>query len=134
MNAARYSMVKSPYSLELVIPGLPRMTNPSGRQTHWRAIHKEAQTWKTIVGSLAKAAGLPTAPLQTARLTLTRNSSVEPDPDGLVSGFKHAIDGLVRIGVLANDRYSNIGMPNYAWQKAPPNKGFITITVSEVSQ
>lgn len=75
----------------------------------------------------------PATPLERARLVLTRFSSVAPDPDGLVSGFKHVIDGLVQCGVLSNDRYDNIGMPDYRWQKVPPKAGRIRVEVRGVS-
>lgn len=73
----------------------------------------------------------PPAPLQHAKLTLLRASSVEPDYDGLVSGFKHVIDCLVEAGILINDKRENIGVPDYLWEKAPMGKGFIRVTVEE---
>ena len=71
-------------------------------------------------------------PLSRAKLTLTRYSSVCPDPDGLVSSFKSVLDGLVECGVLENDRFTNIGMPTYAWEKAPKNEGKAKVIVEEI--
>lgn len=107
------------------------MTNPSGRSTHWRLKHAEAKHWKKEV-AIAVACKQPPAPLERARLTLVRYSSVSPDPDGLVSGFKHVIDGLRDAGVIANDRWENIGMPNYLWEKCAPKAGRIMVIVEEV--
>jgi hypothetical protein len=116
------------YKLTFEIPGLPRMTNPSGKSnSHW-VRYNEAKKWKAMVG-LIVASKRPPTPLEKAKLTLTRFSSVSPDPDGLVSGFKHVIDGLREAGVLANDRYSNIGMPDYRWEKAKQKQGKIKVTV-----
>src|SRR4051812_26626759 len=120
------------YSLHFSLPGLPRMTNHgSGKSTHWRTVQRDAKLWKSAV-ALIVGAKRPPAPLQKARLTLTRHSSVSPDPDGLVSGFKRVIDGLVESGVLANDRYENIGMPDYRWVKAKVRQGKIEVRVDEV--
>lgn len=127
-----FTVSRDPYRLVLELPGLPRMTNPSGaKSTHWRVVKAERDQWKGIVHSIAKAAGLPRAPCKTARLHLTRYSSVSPDPDGLVSGFKAIVDGLVEAGVLANDRFENIGMPTYDWQKVKPKQGRIRVVVEE---
>lgn len=75
----------------------------------------------------------PKWPLKKAKLTLIRYSSVCPDSDGLVSGFKHIIDGLVIGRVLVNDKFENIGMPTYLWEKAAPRGGRIRVIVEEVS-
>lgn len=68
-------------------------------------------------------------PLQTARLTLTRYSTIEPDYDGLVSSFKPIIDGLVEAGFLAGDKRANIGVPDYRWEKAKRGQGRITVRI-----
>lgn len=119
------------YRLVFEIPGLPRMSNASGRSRSWRATHNAARRWKHEV-ILVTRSHRPPAPLERARLTLTRFSSVEPDADGLVIGFKPVIDGLVKAGILVNDRMSNIGMPTYRWAKALPGKGKIQVVVEEI--
>lgn len=68
-------------------------------------------------------------PLKKAQLILTRVSAVSPDSDGLVSSFKWVIDGLVRAGVLVNDGYGNIGMPEYRWEKGSRGQGKIRVVV-----
>lgn len=119
------------YRLEFRINVLPSSTNSIGRK-HWTIKAKEAREWKTWVALMAKSKGLPKAPLKKANLTLTRGSSVAPDADGLVSSFKHVIDGLVYAKVLENDRMDNIGMPDYRWEKAPQKNGWISVVVEEV--
>lgn len=120
-----------PFMLEIILPGLPRMTNPSGRSGHWRVIKNERDSWiksvKSVIGTHK-----PPAPLKRAFLTLVRYSSTSPDPDGLVSGFKAIVDGLVRCGVLADDKFTNIGMPVYLWEKVPRGEGRVRIVVHEI--
>ena len=76
----------------------------------------------------------PIAPLQTARVTLTRHSSMEPDTDGCRGSFKVILDALVHCGILANDKPENVGEPLVGWEKAPPKKGRISVTVVEVTK
>lgn len=74
----------------------------------------------------------PPEPLKKARLTLIRRSSARPDTDGLVSGFKHIIDGLVEARVLENDSFEHIGFPDYRWEHAKAGKGHVSIKVEEL--
>lgn len=93
----------------------------------------EARKWKQLVEGYVVINRLkPSTPLTKARLNLVRHSSFECDFDGLVSGFKHCIDGLVVAGVIKNDRMGNIGQPNYKWMRSSPGKGFVTIEVEEI--
>lgn len=118
------------YKIEFELGGLPKMTNASASR-HRMAQYREAQEWKRLVVftvSIMK----PPKPLKKAVLTLTRFSAVEPDSDGLVSGFKAIIDGLVCAKVLENDKYNNIGMPTYLWVKAPQKQGRVTVRVEEI--
>ena len=122
----------SKYILEFELLGLPKMTNPSGsKSTHWRGIKKERDHWIAMVAAIAKPKR-PPAPLEKAKLTLTRYSSVCPDPDGLTSGFKAVVDSLVKSGILQNDKMKNIGFPDYRWEKAPPGAGRVKIRVEEI--
>ena len=116
------------YRLSFEMMTLPQMTNRRG-SSHWRRIHSERLLVKSWVANILKTHQMPKAPLSHAKLTLTRYSSVSPDPDGLVSGFKSVIDALVECGVLENDRFTNIGMPDFRWEKAPRGKGKITVEV-----
>jgi hypothetical protein len=117
------------YRLEFELEGLPKNQNA---RLHWRARHKENLLWKKAVwyGTLGKR---PLLPLPRARLTLTRISSVSPDSDNIVAGFKPIIDGLVESKILANDKWENIGMPEYRWEKGAPKQGRVRIVVEEVA-
>lgn len=118
------------YTLDLMIPGLPRMGNASGRSRGFWAIDKER---KRVLAQVAALVGAqrPAKPLETATLVCTRASSVQPDADGLVAGFKWVIDGLVKCGVLANDKWKNIAMPEYRWERVKPGSGYLRVLVTE---
>lgn len=120
------------YRLEFQIAELPRTTNAQNSM-HWTAKARYVKHWHSLVRAAAGKLK-PKKPLKTATLTLTRFSSCEPDFDGLVSSFKHVIDGLVVCGVLENDKFSNIGRSGYFWIKSSPKKGFIEVSVSEFLQ
>lgn len=118
--------------IEFELPGLPRMTNNSGRtKTHWAAIAKEKKSWK-LATALAVRPYLPREPHQAARLILTRHSAVEPDYDGLVSGFKPIIDALVECGFLAGDKRAHIGVPQYDWCQAAPKHGYVSVYIEVI--
>jgi hypothetical protein len=117
-----------PYRLELELPGLPKSANA---RLHWRARHKENLAWEEAVGWAVKGK-LPSAPLARARLTCVRCSSVAADSDNVVAGFKPVIDALVKTGVLVNDKWENIGMPTYLWEKAAPKQGKVRVIVEEI--
>lgn len=115
------------YELGFTIPYLPKMANQQLRG-HWRTAYGHA---KKVKRSVWRACWpfKPDKPLTRAILTLTRHSSVEPDFDGLSSGFKHVIDGLVECGIIENDKMSCIGQPIYRWEKGKKGKGFIHVHV-----
>ena len=92
----------------------------------------EARKWKQAVVQAVVFSGWRGPVLDKAKLTLIRHSSAEPDADGLVSSFKHCIDGLIAAKVIVNDKMSNIGFPDYRWQKAPPKGGYVEIIVESV--
>ena len=121
---------RKPYFLHLKIPGLPKPVNRLLRK-HWAVQLKEANYWKEMVRSHV-GRKLPKKPLTRARLEFVRGSSKAPDPDGMVSGFKHIQDGLVMCGVLKNDTLDVIDFPKYEWVKTKPKEGFIEIKVYEV--
>ena len=116
------------YQLEFSIGGLPKNINNARMQ--WFIRHKENQHWKKLV-AFAVGTRVPPFPLKKAKLTLIRHSSSEPDFDGLVASFKSVIDGLIECRVIENDKMSNIGRPEYLWQKARPGDGSITVKVEE---
>ncbi len=113
-------------TIEFEIEGLPKMTNGFSRQ-HWIHRHKEAKKWKALV--YEKVSMAPWMPIAKPKLTLVRCSTREPDFDGLVSSFKHIIDGLKEVGVILDDKQSVIGQPTYRWEYASPKKGKIIVKV-----
>lgn len=115
------------YRLEITIPGLPKMANQQLRGS-WRAKHGHAVLWKRKVWKYVWHLR-PETPLEKAKITITRGSSMEADFDGLVSGGKHLIDGLVEAAVIINDKPSCIGQPCYHWERAARGKGFVRILV-----
>lgn len=119
-----------PYTLVFEIAGLPKMSNQLLRG-HWRVKHAHAVKWKGAVARAMQVLNKPAQPLAHAVLTLTRISSAEPDTDGLISGFKHIVDGLVECGVLAGDKPSNIGIPHYRWERGSKGHGKVRIEVRE---
>ena len=120
------------YTLEFTLAGLPKMSNQLLRG-HWRAKHGHAKTWKRKVWAECWHRR-PSEPLEKAKLTLVRVSSAEPDTDGLISSFKHIVDGLVECGVLANDKPSNIGIPDYRWERGPRGAGCVRVKVEQVTK
>lgn len=117
-------------SLELVIPGLPSCNTAAA--PHWRTRHAERRMWHALVAAtvLAELGRWPEAPLERARVTITRCSAgPEPDFDNLASGAKFLLDGLVKAGVLKDDRPNCIGQPILLWERAPRGRGSVRISV-----
>lgn len=117
------------YYLELEIPGLPKLTNAQFKSGHW-ARKKERDQWHKLINILTLKSR-PPKPIVRYQLVLTRYSSSEPDYDGLTASFKPCIDGLVKAGVLQDDKLSNTGAWNCFWEKVPRNQGKIKIIVGE---
>jgi hypothetical protein len=115
------------YWLTISIPDLPKTINAGGR-THWAVKAKEAQKWISWIAALTLTVK-PPRPLPKAILALTRHSSREPDFDGLVSSFKHVIDGLVHAGIIQDDKPMVIGQPAFYWHKSKPKAGHVLIQV-----
>lgn len=120
------------YSLEFEIFELPKMANPSGsKSTHWRYAQLEVKKWKNLV-AVAVGSNKPRTPLERVALKLTRFSSVAPDYDGLVRGFKSVVDGLCACGVLKNDTLKITGPWNCEWKPAPQKQGKVHVRVEEI--
>ena len=125
------------FKLEFFEPQLPPTVNAMGRW-HWARKVKVSKLWNQIVLYHLSAADVfkhrhLQAPLDRAKLTLVRCSSVEPDYDGLVSSFKVVIDALRHNHILADDKVQNIGVPTYVWEKASPGKGGVKVVVEAES-
>lgn len=119
------------YRLEIELVGLP--TPERNARRHWITQNKETQAWRRAVG-FAVLGREPDEPLPVARVVFVRHSAREPDPRNLEESFKSVEDALVVAGILENDTSQNFagGRPEILWEKAPPKKGFITITVEEI--
>ena len=114
--------------IHLQLKGLPKRTN--NMASNWRARMAEARKWKEAVYVAALQSEWKAGkPLINPRLTLIRHSSKECDFDGLVSSFKHVIDGLTKVGMITDDKISVIGVPTYIWRKSKPKQGMIEIFI-----
>lgn len=120
-----------PYRLEFELYGLPKIISNASRNG-WRGLWAEKKKWKRAVFERVSFYAFTRDPLTSAKLTLTRHSSKEPDFDGLVSSFKAVIDGLKEAGIIADDKMSIIGQPQYRWQKAKMKQGKISVAVEEI--
>lgn len=107
------------------------MTNSLGKN-HWIHGHKETKLWEQLI-SQAVGRSRPLRPLKHAKLKFRRNSSKAPDFDGLVSGFKKITDSLIKCGVIENDSFKHIGMPEFEWGLAKLGQGFIEVWIEEVT-
>lgn len=119
---------REPYSLRIEMDGLPKINAADG--LHWRTRRDMREAWENRVWAMS-VNRKPVQPLQAARVTVVRHSSSEPDYDGLVQTGKWLIDALVKIGILADDAPSVIGVPTYRWQQASPREGKVTLYVEE---
>ncbi len=124
------------YRIEFVLHGLP--TPDRNARRHWRRRYEEDRAWKRAV-FFAVGRRLPPAPLACARVTYTRHSSVEPDPDNSLESFKPVTDAI-RLGrkcdglpILIDDKPENFvgGRPVVLWEPAPPRRGHITVLIEE---
>jgi len=116
--------------IKLEIKDLPKMPNTLLRK-HWAVITKEKNKWHTLV-KLFLGHNKPKAPLKEAKLTLVRHSMRGPDYDGLVGSFKYVLDGLVKAGVIIDDKVSVIGDSKYQWVKAKKVDQRIEVTIETV--
>lgn len=122
-----------PKTLHFLIGELPDTVNQSRKRSGWQAISRNADHWRRMIHDKVVQHGKPALPFAKARLTLIRHSSREPDYDGLVASFKVVIDGLVKAGVIMDDKRDVIGIPDYRHQKAPRDKGMIEVICEEIT-
>ncbi len=120
------------------IPQLPKLPNQI-MYSHWRTRHNHATKWKNLVIEatvklcLWKNAELSDRlPFKKARVIITRCSSRQPDFDNLVSSIKPLLDGLVKAGIISDDRQDVIAQPIVLWEKAGRRAGKIKIKVEEL--
>jgi hypothetical protein len=72
--------------------------------------------------SMHRTCPLPGRP----QVVVVRFSSVEPD--AFADGAKVAVDCLVKLGVIVDDKPSCIDL-SQSWEKAPPGAGFVILSV-----
>jgi Holliday junction resolvase RusA-like endonuclease len=118
------------YVLEFEINDLPKTYNSLGR-AHWTVKAKEARKWISLVGFVSSSKR-PKECLRKCSLELVRFSTRSPDFDGLVSSFKHVLDGLTKAQIICGDKIENTGVPNYRWEKAKKGEGKIKVRVESV--
>lgn len=116
--------------ITIIIKDLPKMPNSLLRK-HWAIITKEKNKWHTYT-KLCLGLGKPKEPFKKARLVLTRFSTREPDYDGLVGSFKYVVDGLVKAGVIIDDKVSVIGQSEYKWVQAKKVDQRIEVTIETI--
>lgn len=104
---------------------LPKMAN--GGHGSWHADHAQKKAIKRAMGT-ALLGKLPAKPWPQARAVFTRYSSVEPDDDGLVHGFKAVRDSLKLYGVILDD-HPRCLTSTYRWERVPPKRGKIRVEV-----
>jgi hypothetical protein len=117
------------YALAVTLNFLPKC-GPNSR-VHWSVRYKENERIEHEMHVLTLNQR-PPVPLKRAKLSFTRGSSTPMDADGLVSSFKGVQDSLVKCKIIKDDKWINIGMPDYYWQKTPPKKGFVKVIVEEL--
>jgi Holliday junction resolvase RusA-like endonuclease len=90
----------------------------------------ERKRWRARV-ALEIGMRRPKSPCEKVKAVFTRHSARECDDDNLVASFKSCRDGIKDAGVIEDDTRKRI-IAVYRWEKAPQNKGFITIDIEEV--
>ncbi len=119
------------YRLEFTLPKLPKMG--LNANSNWRSRWAHAKSIKREVWRLTWP-HRPPEPLEHAKVSIERCSSVRPDYDNLCAGAKHVVDGLVEAGILAGDKFENIGTPVYTWSKAAPSHGCVRVKVEQLTK
>ena len=121
--------------IELVFPFLPTRINEWSGSSHFTK-WAEAKRWKKRIGeafvlnypALLNSSKLP---LKKAKITCIRATSGKCDFDGLVISFKSLVDALKTNKIIVDDSMDVIGAPEYRAVKAPPGKGWVSVTVEE---
>lgn len=114
-HPGRTEALASPVSLFIKIQGLP--PNYANARMHWRVKHISHKLWSEHVLKASISPWQGSWPLPNPKLTLTLKGLKEPDFDNLVSRWKPVIDGLVKSGIIQDDKLSVIGQPEFRWVK-----------------
>ena len=97
------------------IPELPKTPNQLLRR-HWSTVMNEKKMWHRLVARACFTLYWD-APMEKAKILFIRRSTREPDYDGLTGSFKFVLDGLVKAGVLIDDKPSVVDV-TYKWEKS----------------
>lgn len=117
------------FKLTFEIHALPKMAN--GSHGGWQAAAAQRKKWKLLTAQQLMGRA-PTVPFQRLRAVFIRCSSMEPDDDGLVHGFKPIRDALVQFGFVVDDKRKNLDAI-YRWEKAPAKQGKIRVEIEEIA-
>lgn len=128
-NSKEPLVVKARVSLEMFIPFLPKTPNQMLRR-HWTVVMNEKKQWHNLVAFYSPR--YDGKPMQKAKLIMTRRSSRQPDFDGLVGSFKHVLDGIVKMKIIADDKYEVIGDSTYRWEKVKKDKQGVHVVIEEL--
>lgn len=120
------------YALDFTLVGLPDLQVAAGKG-HWRGRQAETKRWHERVYAAVLEEGRPAQPLSRARVRFERHSTTEPDCTNLCASFKSVEDGLVRAGVIEDDKPSIIGSPEFVWVKAKRGQGKVRVQVWEIA-
>lgn len=115
--------------IKIDIPDLPLRPNQMLRK-HWSFVMKEKKKWHNLIAFYCPR--YDGKPMATAKVTLIRRSTHPCDFDGLVGSFKYVLDGLVKLGVLEDDKYEVIGEPEYKWEKVKRDSQGIVVVIEEM--
>ncbi len=124
------------HQVEFTLKGLPPMTNELVR-SGWRKKMGIVRKWRELTELTLKAQRASLDPEfvnrwpfkhDRVKIYFVRYSSKQPDFDGLVSGCKFLLDGLVSGGLLVDDKGI---VPDYRWELCGTKDGRVTIKVVE---
>jgi len=119
------------YRVSFTLPYLTKMTNRSHGQKWW-VVKQDRDKVKNDVNTFLRGKDrMPSAPLDTAQITIVRCSSTMCDYDGMVSGGKPIIDAFIESGVLVDDKLTNIGVTRYLWKKVKRGEGRVEVHLEE---
>lgn len=119
------------YGLDFTLSAMPPLVNGGYGKSHWAVQAGDRKRWRLAVKETVFFAK-PSRPLRKATLRFVRHSATRPDSDGLVTSFKSVRDGLMDAGIILDDKYEVIGMPQYDWAYAKNGTGHVTVEVRGV--
>lgn len=119
------------YHQTVEIYDLPKLFNRLSKTSFWD-YKEQQQKWLKLIW-IAFNGKKPKSPLTKAKISMTRCSSKEPDVDGLMSGMKYPLDGLVKNDILIDDKPSIVSF-QALWRKAPQKEGKLIIEIEEMAE